>query len=166
MLSLLQRCNFLRNYQVLLLFEPRPSSQRRALQGFYLVSPIGDLIHHWQMLPGFVPSLSTVKTEKQLVSMGMALVLWLPSDFAFTVLACQTGCLSKRALTETTLSALCQAPRFWSLQPSEISPVTDEKGKLRNWLSQGPKSLNIWTKIQIQICLLNISPLCQSTIFF
>lgn len=108
---------------------------------------------------------STVKTQKQLVSMGTALVLSLSSDFAFTLLACQPGCLSKHALTETTLSALSQAPCFWSLQPSEISPVTDEKGKLRNWLSWGPKSLNIWTKIQIQICLLNISPVCQSTIF-
>lgn len=89
---------------------------------------------------------------------------------ACTLLACQPVCLSEGAPIPTPPSALYRTHYFWSLPPSgilfTILLLQMRKGKLGNLLSKGPKSLNIWTKIQIQISLLNISPLFQSTLFF
>lgn len=158
------RDSFLWNYQVLLLFELRPSSPHRALQGFCLACPVSDWIHHWQSLPRFVPSLFTpaVKTQKQLVWPEQC-------DSASALLACQAGYLRSGALPETTL---CSFSGTWLLVFTALwdihydPPLPDKQRKLRDSLSRGPKSLNIRTKIQIQTCLLNISPLCQSTLFF
>lgn len=164
-LSLPLRNSLLRNYQVLLLFEPRPSRQFRAF--FILCLPpviwfIADRCCLYLFLH------SSWKIQKQLALTERAQYFHYLVT-AFTPLACQPLCLSKCALTETPLFALFHAHYLWSLQPLEIfitmPLLPTRKRKFRKSLSQGPKSLNVWTKIQTQIYLENISPLFQSTLF-
>ena len=141
MLSLLQRHGLLRSYQVLLLFEPRPSSQCRALRGFYLLSPIGNLILHWQMPPGFVPSL--IIPQYKYRSSGV--------DGAASVLSLSDDCLHSAGLPASlpqwrgshSNSALCSLPHtllliFTTLWDTLYYPlVTDEEREARKFAFQG-----------------------------